>query len=686
MKKAQSRTSKSAAKAKRFPARSAVVSTFTASSICVLLSSPGMAVELGEIQLESALGQPLRASIAYALAPNERINEQCIYLRSGVPMAGVPEISRATIALNGQRILLSGNTALREPMMSLQLAIDCPYTARLSREYVLLLNPPGTVEQATVSAQPITAPAARAAATPATRPATAARRNLAAPINARNTAPAIVAGDSYNVMPGDTLSGIVARIENRKLRLWDSVDAIHAANPEAFLDNNIDRLIAGSTLIIPTSVVDTAVAAAAPAVQVAATQPATTRAYRGVVEGAATATPPTVAPQITESASTPAPVSQALAEPTSNAVVAAPTANPGIATAETQADAAPTIASTQANTAPTVSIPDTRIVQRQPVPASVVITPTDDSARSWLVWLGVAGVGMFLGLLLFGRRLRERFGHKPDMEETQINESLLNRRSADRGEETVNDELGLTDATPRSADYHLDADLSDGKGFDSNDDIDVALDYNFATSGDYSNELDLTVGESDSNSDELPTDIMEKQNSSTDAMEFSGTGYDMSMVVDVSKQKFESSATTRDLQAIQVESVSASQIKAGPLDLTTEFDHRILEQDYEDEMTATQILNNEIEQAARELQARLSEFKEDPNSVSMAEDLEGTAEITAEMPARRTADNDSPATADELSADDSMTAVLPNRDRDDFDLEIDMDMDTAVHNRKSNAG
>ncbi|MEQ8204645.1 MAG: hypothetical protein RIA65_00600 [Woeseia sp.] len=651
----------------------------------MLLSSPGMAVELGEIQMESALGQPLRASIAYALAPNERINEQCVYLRSGVPMAGVPEITRATIALNGQRILLSGNTALREPMMSLQLAIDCPYTARLSREYVLLLNPPGTVEQPTVSAQPITATTARSATATAPRPATATRRSLTPPSTARSTAPAVVAGDRYDVMPGDTLSGIVARIENRKLRLWDSVDAIHAANPEAFLDNNIDRLIAGSTLVIPTSVAD-AVVSAVPAEQVAAAQPATTRAYRGVVEGAATTSPAPVATQMTEAASNPTPVSQSLVDSTLNAADIAPATNPITIATETQADAEPTLTNTQAAAAPTVSIPDTRIVQRQPVSAPVVITPADDSAQSWLVWLGVAGVGMFLGLLLFGRRLRERFGHKPDMDETQINESLLNRRSADRGEETVNDELGLTDATPRSADYQLDADLSDGKGFDSNDDIDVALDYNFATSGNYSNELDLTVGESEGDSDELPTDVMEKQDSSADTMEFSGTGYDMSMVVDVSKQKFESSATTRDLQAIQVESVNASQISAGPLDLTTEFDHRILEQDYEDEMTATQILNNEIEQAARELQARLSEFKEDPNSVSMAEDLEGTAEITAEMPARRPADNDSPATSGELSADDSMTALLPSNGDDDFDLEIDMDMDTAVHNRKSNAG
>ncbi|MGW8369179.1 MAG: tetratricopeptide repeat protein, partial [Gammaproteobacteria bacterium] len=36
------------------------------------------ALELGELQVQSTLGQPLRASIAYALSPNETIDERCI--------------------------------------------------------------------------------------------------------------------------------------------------------------------------------------------------------------------------------------------------------------------------------------------------------------------------------------------------------------------------------------------------------------------------------------------------------------------------------------------------------------------------------------------------------------------------------------------------------------------------------
>ena len=40
------------------------------------------ALELGELQVQSTLGQPLRASIAYALSPNEIIDERCIAVHS----------------------------------------------------------------------------------------------------------------------------------------------------------------------------------------------------------------------------------------------------------------------------------------------------------------------------------------------------------------------------------------------------------------------------------------------------------------------------------------------------------------------------------------------------------------------------------------------------------------------------
>lgn len=732
MKNAKRRKSIAATTAKRLPLKPAMVSAITACSIGALLGSPAFAVELGPIRLESALGQPLRASISYALAPNEQINEQCVYLRSGLPSSDVPEITRATVTLSGQQILVRGNTPLREPMMNLQLAIDCPYTARLQRDYVLLLNPPSFAESSRAAANATPGRGVGAAAMPTTRPA----EPLRAARVARDAVPAPVTGQSYRVRPGDTLSGIVSRIENRQARLWDAVDAIHAANPGAFLNNNVDRLLAGSTLIIPASITDGTSASTVTATAIESPAPApvaTDKAYPGV--GASAAVADTSSEAVSDKQPSaqiePGVVPEIVTETDAQANGSMPAETTRASTASgnlpeaTQAEL-PVVTTPASRTA---NAPDTRVVQQQSVPVPVSDIGQNRPTQFWLAWLGGAGVAIFLGLVVFGRRLRERFGDNPDLDATQLAETTLNRRSTDRGESAPDHDIGLDDVvTPVTSEYRLDADLTDGAGFD-NDDIDVALDYNFASSGDFSDDLDLIVSADAEHDADAPTAIMPSRESAQAASESADTSYDMSMVVDVSKQNFESSATTRDLQAIQVELLKQGALNVGPLDLTTEFDQRILEQDYEAEMTATQVLNNEIEQAARELQERLVEFNTDENAVSMAEDLEGTAEVTAEMPARSPARNDnldsesgdslqghsvefntdanaismaedlegtaevtaempvrSPARNDNLDDEsgDSLTARMPGSIDDSFD--IDVDMETAVHERKSKAG
>ena len=47
------------------------------------------------------------------------------------------------------------------------------------------------------------------------------------------------------------MSGIAQRIENRGVGLWAAVDAIFEANPEAFINNDINLIKLGSQLSIP---------------------------------------------------------------------------------------------------------------------------------------------------------------------------------------------------------------------------------------------------------------------------------------------------------------------------------------------------------------------------------------------------------------------------------------------------
>ncbi|MGB5448294.1 MAG: hypothetical protein WBM80_05155, partial [Woeseiaceae bacterium] len=124
-----------------------------------LAGLPASALELGDLTVQSRLGQPLRASIAFALAPNEKLTSSCVTLGTGAPASGLPGIGRATISIANSNIVLTGYSAMREPMVAAQVVVDCAYTANLSREYMLFIDPAGSAQD-----EPAVVPAA--AATP----------------------------------------------------------------------------------------------------------------------------------------------------------------------------------------------------------------------------------------------------------------------------------------------------------------------------------------------------------------------------------------------------------------------------------------------------------------------------------------------------------------------------------------
>ncbi len=89
-----------------------------------LVAGPAAAIELGAATVQSQLGQPLRASIAFALAPKEQISESCISLGPG--QSGLPGIGRASVSIADGALLLRGSTPIREPMVATNVVISCP--------------------------------------------------------------------------------------------------------------------------------------------------------------------------------------------------------------------------------------------------------------------------------------------------------------------------------------------------------------------------------------------------------------------------------------------------------------------------------------------------------------------------------------------------------------------------------
>src|SRR5690606_11603921 len=128
--------------------------------------------------------------------------------------------------------------------------------------YVLMLDLPGTLPasghfgpDATTVPQPVApATASNAVNVPPARrsPAPASRPADGTVPTARPREP-LASGNLYRVRAGDTLSSIAARVTGRTGTLWQMADAIHAANPEAFIRNNPDLIRLGSEIVIPGS-------------------------------------------------------------------------------------------------------------------------------------------------------------------------------------------------------------------------------------------------------------------------------------------------------------------------------------------------------------------------------------------------------------------------------------------------
>ena len=583
---------------------------------CGFLAGPASALELGELKVHSSLGQPLRASVAYALQPNEQIHDYCIYLKPGSSADGLPSVSNATIAVGDGAIRLTGQALIREPLLSLQLTVDCPDTVHLRRDYSVFLDPYMASQQE---------PAAPAVAmVPAVEPVRAARvqtaRRLSAAARPVARAPVTSSG-SYRVQPGDSLSMIAASIPGRGVAIWPAADALFAANPDAFIDNDMNRLRAGVVLLIPDSIMEprasvtstvsttTAIPAAARAVPEAAatasgddvispTTPVTgvEEAATGTSAGGLTAVPQVASPRSGETLASDGPFKT----PTG---ADEPGSDPGV-TATNSEVSSPRI--------------DERAVNSAPVVKSRAAT---SESWPWLIWLAGSGVALILGLLLFGRKLKALFS--PD---------AFDRRRTD-GRNLDDTDIASMPGLPSQGTaavariVSLDADLEDGSGFHHGGDIDVAQDFGFSeSSGRFPNRADMNLTDADGATDVIATRRAEEATilvSETPPRHEDSGEYDVSMIVDATKQMLEDDDTAKDLGAIEVDAVSEEYT------LDKDTDYKILEQDYEDELTATQALNAEIARAARALS---KQFGKDEMGDTLTDTMNDEVNATAAAP------------------------------------------------------
>ena len=270
-------------------------------ALAALSAAPldAQALGVGRLNVQSALGEGMRAEIDItSLSPEEaaslavRVASPEAYRSAGVDYNAVLATTLATVVrrADGRAVLrLSSDRAVQEPFVEVILELSWA-SGRLVREFTLLFDPPGSRNappaQAAAPASPLMAAAPAAAPStqaPPARPASApiARSSAIAaapvapappvskaplppaaakpqprPMPAEPVAapsPVAAGGKRYAVRPGDTLYRVAGRNQQPGVSLDQMLVGLYRANPDAFIERNVNKLRSGAVLALPSA-------------------------------------------------------------------------------------------------------------------------------------------------------------------------------------------------------------------------------------------------------------------------------------------------------------------------------------------------------------------------------------------------------------------------------------------------
>ncbi|AQR64589.1 hypothetical protein BXU06_05590 [Aquaspirillum sp. LM1] len=245
---------------------------------------PAAAGGLGRMHVQSGLGQPFRAEVDITGIRTQDLSKLKVSLAPPSAFAEMqmdyPEVLnslKVSVSRKADGKLVArvqGSQPISDPFLFLLLELNDD-GARIFKEFTALLEPvegplpalPVSAEQAKPAANPAPAatpaPAAPAPATPAT-PAATSPAPVAPAASASKPAPASPPQDSkasneplpvagqHKVKPGETLSGVAARLKPADASLEQMMVGLYRNNSGAFA-GNMDKLRAGETLDVPTA-------------------------------------------------------------------------------------------------------------------------------------------------------------------------------------------------------------------------------------------------------------------------------------------------------------------------------------------------------------------------------------------------------------------------------------------------
>lgn len=255
------------------------------------------ALSLGDIESNSNLNQPLRAKIELLAAGAQdakqlqvRLAPASVFNRVGIERpAFLDSLRFSTSVQNGKPVILvSSDKPITEPFVNFLLEVNWPQ-GQLLKEYTVMLDPPVLMQpgntvagnEAAVRAEPrangtVNRPAPATPVQPEPELVADAQSSVQAeaPQTARQVrvqqqprratsnrqasqqraaAPAQGGSRTYRVRPGDTLFKVASQLSQPGTNIDQMMMALYRANPQAFIDGNINGLKSGVTLKAPVS-------------------------------------------------------------------------------------------------------------------------------------------------------------------------------------------------------------------------------------------------------------------------------------------------------------------------------------------------------------------------------------------------------------------------------------------------
>ncbi len=224
------------------------------------VSVPVHALGLGELSSKSGLNQNFSGDITLLSVQAEELDAVRVKLadadafeRAGVERPFYLSLLRfePTLTAKGATVIrVTSEFPIREPFLNFLVEVNWP-NGRLLREYTVLLDPPTT----TMRRPAQVAPAAQTRSA-APVPAAAPPRPAAAPAKTTGQVQPVVAGGGTEYGPvksNDTAWSIAKQLRPRGVSMEQMMIALLNANPNAFVDGNINRLRKGQILRVPSA-------------------------------------------------------------------------------------------------------------------------------------------------------------------------------------------------------------------------------------------------------------------------------------------------------------------------------------------------------------------------------------------------------------------------------------------------